>query len=117
MPTIAVNLVIFVVATATGASMEVDIGTGTATIGAVPILLVTALALLSATVVWAVAAHRAPGFARLWPALGWGVGLVSLAAIIGVSDLGTAFALGAMHLITTAAAANVLTRVLPRRAA
>lgn len=113
-PTVAVNLVLYAVAVGAGAAMEADIGTSTVAVGPISIVVVSAAALLSSTVVWAAAAHRSPAFADLWVPLGWGVGLVSLAAIIGVSGVTTGVALTAMHLVTTVVAAHLLPRALPR---
>ena len=113
-PTVLVNLLLYVVATGAGATLEADIGTMTVDIGPLPIAIVTAGALLSSTVVWAAVAHRSPGFAELWVPLGWGVGLVSLAGILGVSGVGAALALGVMHVVTTIVAAHLLPRQLPR---
>ena len=59
-------------------------------------------------------AHRTPAFATLWVPLGFGVGLVSLAGIIGASDLSTGISLGAMHVLTTIVAALLIPRRLPR---
>lgn len=114
-PTVIVNLVIFAVARGAGATLAADIGGTTVGIGWISISIATAAALLSATVVWAAFAHRSPAFADLWVWLGWGVGLISLALILGVSGVTTAVALVSMHIVTTIVAANVLPRVLPRR--
>lgn len=113
-PTLAINLLLWGIASGAGASMSADIGTRAVEIGWVSISLVTAFALLSSTVVWAAVAHRSPGFANLWLWLGWGVGIVSLAGILGVSDVATGVTLTAMHAVTTIAAAHVLPRLLPR---
>lgn len=116
LPTIAVNLLLLGAASAAGAAMTADVGTRTAGIGWPSVVAATSFATLSATVVWAVVAHRAPGFANLWVWLGWGVALVSVAGLLGVADVATGATLAAMHAVTTIATAHVLPRLLPRHA-
>ena len=116
MPTVVVNLLLYAVATIAGADMTADIGTRTVPVTWLSVVLATAFATLTATVVWAVVAHRAPGFAELWIYLGWGVALVSLAGLLGVSDAATGTALASMHVATTIGTCHVLPRLLPRHA-
>lgn len=110
--TVVVNIVILGIATAAGADMTVDLGFRTE-VGWLAVVVATYGTLLVATFAWALVAHRVPAFAHLWVPLGWGVGLVSLGAITGVSDVGAGLALAAMHLLTTAVAVHLLPRRLP----
>ena len=111
--TVVANIVVLGIAIAAGADMTVDLGFRTE-VGWLAVVVATYGTLLVATFVWALVAHRTPAFAHLWVPIGWGVGLVSLGAITGVSDLGAGLALGAMHLLTTAVAAHLVPRRLPR---
>lgn len=112
-PTVVVNLVILAIASAAGATMMVETGPGTVEVGPTQIAFVTGATLLIATLAWGLVAHRTPAFAQLWVPLTVGAGLLSLAMLIGVSDLGTGLALGTMHACVTAVAALLLPRRLP----
>lgn len=114
--TAVVNVVVFVVAMAIGASMEVDLGGDAQVVGAVSVVGASLLATGVATFVWALVAHRVPAFAELWVPLAWGFGIVSLAAILGSSGPATAVSLGLMHVIATAVGAHLVPRRLPREA-
>lgn len=111
--TAVVNIVILGIAIAASADMTVDLGFR-AEVGWLAVVVATYGTLLVSTFVWSLVAHRVPAFAHLWVPIGWGVGLVSLGAITGVSDLGAGIALGTMHLLTTAVAAHLIPRRLPR---
>lgn len=112
--TAVANLVVLAVAVVAGAAMTADIGESTWGIGPAPIVAATLGALLVATYAWALVAHRVPAFAHLWVPLGWGVGLVSVAMVLGAGGLATGLALAVMHVLTTAVAVHVLPRRLPR---
>ena len=112
--TAIVNVVVFFVARALGAEMTVDLGVFQQGVGLPAILVATFGTLFTSTFVWSVVAHRVPAFAHLWVPLGWGVGLVSLGGILGAAGVTTGVALGVMHLLTTAVAAHLIPRQLPR---
>lgn len=108
------NLVVLAIAVLAGADMTADVGGTTWGIGPTPIVAMTLGALLVATCAWALVAHRVPAFAHLWVPLAWGVGLVSLALVLGAGGLATGIALTVMHLLVTAVAAHLVPRRLPR---
>jgi hypothetical protein len=112
--TAVANLVIYAIAAAAGAQMSVDLGMLSQVVGPVAIVAATLGTLLISTFAWSLVAHRVPAFAHLWVPLGWGVGLVSLGGILGASGVATGVALGIMHLLTTAVAAHLIPRRLPR---
>lgn len=111
--TAVANLVVLGVAAAAGADMTADLGGVTRGIGPVAIVAATVGALLVATFGWALVAHRVPAFAHLWVPLAWGVGLVSVALVLGASGVATGTALTVMHLLATAVAAHAVPRRLP----
>lgn len=111
--TAVANIVVYAVAVATGADMTADLGMFSQAIGPVAVVAATLGTLFISTFVWALVAHRVPAFAHLWVPIGWGVGLVSLGAILGTSGVATAISLGVMHLLTTAVAAHLIPRRLP----
>jgi hypothetical protein len=112
--TAVANVVIYAIASASGATMQADLGATAAAVEPVAVIVASYGTLLISTFVWALVAHRTPAFATLWVPLGFGVGLVSLAGIIGASDLSTGISLGAMHVLTTIVAALLIPRRLPR---
>lgn len=111
--TAVANLVIYAVAVALGAEMIAELGFEQA-VGPPAIIVASLGTLFISTFFWSLVAHRVPAFAHLWVPIGWGVGLLSLAAILGVSGLRTGIALGTMHLLTTAVATHLIPRRLPR---
>lgn len=112
--TAVANLGVLAVASGLGARMTADLGGVTQTVGPVAVVVATLATLFISTFVWSLVAHRAPAFAHLWVPIGWGVGLVSLGGILGAAGLATGLALGVMHLLTTAVAAHLVPRRLPR---
>ena len=108
------NVAILLGATALGAEMTVDLGVFQQGVGIPAILVATFGTLFVSTFAWAVVAHRVPAFAHLWVPLGWGVGLVSLGGILGAAGVTTGIALGVIQLLTTAVAAHLIPRRLPR---
>ena len=108
------NIVVYAIADAAGAEMTVDVGVFVQTVGPTAVVAVTFGTLLTSTFAWALVAHRVPAFAHLWVAIGWGVGLVSLGGILGAAGVTTGIALAVMHLLTTAVAAHLVPRRLPR---
>lgn len=108
------NLVVLFVAQAVGAEMTADIGVMEQAIGAPAIIAATFGTLFVSTFFWALVAHRVPAFAHLWVPIGWGVGLVSLGGVLGAAGIATGVALAVMHLLTTAVAAHLIPRRLPR---
>lgn len=113
LPTALANLVVLAVATALGAAMTAEVGFEQS-IGPAAIVAASVGALFLATFVWSFVAHRVPAFAHLWVPIGWGVGLVSLGGILGAAGITTGIALAVMHLLTTAVAAHLIPRSLPR---
>lgn len=111
--TAVANLVIYAVAVALGAEMTAELGFEQS-VGPAAIIVASLGTLFISTFVWAFVAHRVPAFAHLWVPIGWGVGLISLGGILGASGLRTGIALGVMHLLTTAVAAHLIPRRLPR---
>lgn len=112
-PTAIANMAIYAVALALGAAMTADIGFEQSIVPAA-VVAATFGTLLISTFAWSIVAHRVPAFAHLWVPIGWGVGLVSLGGILGAAGITTGVALAAMHLLTTAVAAHLIPRRLPR---
>lgn len=112
-PTALANLLVFAAATALGAEMTADLGFEQS-IGPGAILVASLGTLFISTFFWSVVAHRVSAFAHLWVPIGWGVGLVSLGGILGAAGIATGIALAVMHLLTTAVAAHLIPRRLPR---
>lgn len=112
--TAVANIVVYAIAGLAGAQMSVDLGMFSQVISPAAVVAASFGTLLISTFVWSLVAHRVPAFAHLWVPIGWGVGLISLGGILGASGLATGIALGAMHLLTTAVAAHLIPRRLPR---
>ena len=112
--TAVVNVVVFFIARALGAEMTVDLGLFQQGVGLPAILVATFGTLFISTFVWSVVAHRVPAFAHLWVPIGWGVGLLSCGGILGAAGVATGVALATMNLLTTAVAAHLIPRRLPR---
>lgn len=112
--TAVANVIIYIVATALGAEMSADLGIFQQNISAAAIVAATFGTLFISTFVWSLVAFRVPAFAHLWVPLGWGVGLVSLGGILGAAGVTTGIALAIIQLLTTAVAAHLIPRRLPR---
>lgn len=112
--TAVANLVIYAAAVALGAEMTADLGTFQQAIGPTAVVAASLGTLFISTFSWSLVAYRVPAFAHLWVPIGWGVGLVSLGAILGAAGVTTGLALAVMHLLTTAVASHLIPRRLPR---
>jgi hypothetical protein len=111
---VGLNLTALVIGRATGASMTADIGVAVASIGPGAIIAATTFVMALGVLLWTVVGYHVSAFAYLWVPLGWGLALVSLAGVLGASDLGTGLTLSSMHMITAAVTTLWLPRLLPR---
>lgn len=113
--TAALNLVVWGVADLAGAALVAEqAGTPTDIVWAA-VIAATAVALLIASVVYAIASPRLAWVGRIWAPVVVVLGLASLVGLTGAADAGTAIALGVMHVLVTAVAAFALPARLGRR--